>query len=501
MSGLSARFVLVTILLVVVSVSLNYFFSLTSFAVLDSSSFFTAKTLPDGTVSVYDRVGYGQRLIAVFQPGVSQQSSSRSVSFFPRTPPSSSLPPVPKSLPFHLALVVDYGSREISVIDTRTNTEIKRVSVASTLGPPPKFVAMRGDGQYAYITSRTSSYGGQQTILKFDMNTLSVVSTITFTPSSSKYYSVEDFELSPDDRWLLLADIYRSTLYIFDTTTDTLVQTLTFCTSCSPGFNIPGPITLAFSPDGKSAYVGWGPASSGIHEHTLDVVDLSTQTIVRMASFTDATPPVSLVVSEDNQHLYANYAYCNPRCFIREFSLPSLNRVRDILLPSQPYMPFWDLKLVSGDTRLVTSDIAAGNPPERLEVVDLASGGTVPMPSSETGRYFVYNKAREELWSVCLDILSYSITCNEGRIDVFDATTLTHLLAIDPPTRMSEIGLPALSQDGRYYYMPSDNLYVGDNLIVIDAATHAYVKDIPVGALPVGVYMQGDNSIKPRLIG
>lgn len=50
--------------------------------------------------------------------------------------------------------------------------------------------------------------------------------------------------------------------------------------------------------------------------------------------------------------------------------------------------------------------------------------------------------------------------------------------------------LPAFSQDGKFYYQPLDTTKV----LVIDATTHAIVKQITVGSNPRGVYMQGDTS-------
>jgi YVTN family beta-propeller protein len=369
---------------------------------------------------------------------------------------------------FHLAVVPNLDSSNVSIIDTTTNTEVKRIAV----GPRPFYAAMSPDGKFAYV-GEDGSGTPHIVIDKINLNTLKKTASLTLNEQS---YLVE-LEISPDGRWLVAGEIQKGKIYVIDTTTFTLAYTKVLCPICNgssqPLYSAP---VVTFSTDGSTLY-----AATDVNQ-LLQVIDLASGTVVGSQA-TQAGGVFTDIRRGAGEQVYLDVPFGTG--LVRHFDIPA-NTANDLSIPQDEIA---SIALVpgSGTTLLAAGSIEYDPNPDHLSVYDLTTGTTTNIPSSESLDLLRYNPVTGELWGTCVGAFGY---CVGFQIDAFDMTTLTKKTTINGVSASALSRLPSFSQDGNFYYQPLDS----NKVLVINATTHAIVKQITVGSNPRGIYMQGDTS-------
>ena len=172
----------------------------------------------------------------------------------------------------------------VIVIDTATNTVVATISLAEEIFT----VFISPDGTRVYATPTSS-------IAVIDTATNSVLSTLPLDslgiPGDTSYLAA----ITPDgSRGYVLSDLYPNDvglLTVIDTTTDAVLATVPL-----QGY----PSGVAFSPDGKQAYITANSDSAG---STVSVLDASQYKVVATIPVVgiEATAPL---VSPDGKRLY-----------------------------------------------------------------------------------------------------------------------------------------------------------------------------------------------------
>lgn len=369
---------------------------------------------------------------------------------------------------FHLAVVPNLDSANVSVLDTTTNTEVARIAV----GPRPFYAAMSPDGKFAYV-GEDGSGKPHIVIDKINLNTLKKVASLTLNENS---YLVE-LKISPDGHWLVAGEIQKGKIYVIDTTTFTLAYTKILCSICDgssqPLYSAP---VVTFSADSATLY-----AATDVNQ-VLQSIDLASGTVVGSqaaqpgGTFTD-------IRRGAGEEVYLTVPFGMGT--VRAFDIPA-NTATDLSIP-QDEIAGTALVPINGTTLLAAGSIEYDPNPDHLSVYDLTTGTTTNIPSSEALDFLRYNPVTKELWGTCDGTVGF---CVGFKIDVFNMNTLVKKTTLNGVSANVTGRLPAFSSDGKFYYQPLDV----NTVLVINATTHAIVKQITVGSNPRGVYIQGDTS-------
>lgn len=111
--------------------------------------------------------------------------------------------------PLNLFVVVEAGDQHVSILDGDALTVLDRFPSRFALHGGPKFTP---DGRYVYFGSRDGY------VTKYDMHTLSVVAEIRAS------ISLRNVALSPDGRWIFVANQVPANIVVLDATSLELVQ-------------------------------------------------------------------------------------------------------------------------------------------------------------------------------------------------------------------------------------------------------------------------------------
>ncbi|MGE0238898.1 MAG: cytochrome D1 domain-containing protein [Parvibaculaceae bacterium] len=221
------------------------------------------------------------------------------------------------------AYVTNTGSRTISVIDITNNT----VAVTSPLEGGPLRLAMTPDRKRAYITSRDGP-AGSGIVSVLDTTTQTVTASV---PQVTDFF-ISGIAITRDGKRAYVASAGNDhTLKVFDTATNRVTSEIaldnsidiavtadgkhawvttfqgvtlidTHSNTVAATIDIPKGSTsttgrgLAFSPDGRRAYVTTG----GLNK--LTVIDTATRTVT--ASVAVGTDPVGVAVTPDGRRVY-----------------------------------------------------------------------------------------------------------------------------------------------------------------------------------------------------
>lgn len=203
------------------------------------------------------------------------------------------------------AYVTNSNNTTISIIDIATNT------VAGTIGgfDGPSGMVITPDGNTAYV----NNYGGPEgvmsgngnTVSVVNLNTLSIVGTITLNQPPASPAAPAALALSPDARFVYVVNYVdgnpgTGTMSVIRTSDNTVIST--------PGLTgFSGPFAIAVAPNGKYAYVtNFGSNNFAPIGTTVSVVDLSSYTIV--ATIDLAIQPSGIAITPDGRYAYAtNY--------------------------------------------------------------------------------------------------------------------------------------------------------------------------------------------------
>ncbi len=171
--------------------------------------------------------------------------------------------------------VVNFGSNNVSVIATATNTVVATVGVGSL----PRGVAVSPDGKHAYVTNDNS-------------NNISVIDTATDTVEAAALAvgaNPVGIAVTPDGKHAYVTNLNDNTVSVIDTATNT-VEPATLAVGA-------GPSAVAVTPDGLHAYVVNG------RDNNVSIIDTATNT-VEAAKLAVGSLPVAVAVAPDGKHAY-----------------------------------------------------------------------------------------------------------------------------------------------------------------------------------------------------
>lgn len=168
--------------------------------------------------------------------------------------------------------VVNYQSKDVSVIDTASNT----ITASITLASYPGAIAITPDSQTAFVLVSGNS-------------TVAVIATATNTVTNTfTTGGWEELAVSPDGTQLYATDFTEGKVVIIDPGTFTTLNTI------DTGGH---PFYVQFAPDGKSAYV------LGYTGFLLKI-DVASQTIVWRGGYYNKDRTKGFAISPDGATLY-----------------------------------------------------------------------------------------------------------------------------------------------------------------------------------------------------
>ncbi len=366
---------------------------------------------------------------------------------------------------FHLALVTNLFSNDVSILDTRTHTEITRIST----GPRPTFVAMSADGRFAYVGE-----DGQTTmnpvVHRVDLDTLSIAGTLIVPGGSNS--CMTELEISPDGSLLAVGN-NRTMVFGVDTATMQVIWSRRLCAEC-PRTNSAG-CHVVFTSDSR---VLWVSAES--EEGGLAGLDSRTGQAIGIVPL----PPGEI-----------SYGYINlypglDRQPLVSHQLKSVVRVFEgvsgafLDLPIPPNYTLQETEVSDALGLIATASAAFGSGPNCMRVFVVPGFSYFDVPAPDTWTDLEFHPSNGEIW--------VESASGVTPIDVL-ARTPGDLIPISggiPSTGTP----PAFTQDGLAYYYPRSGF---NTIAVIDVATKRVILDIVVGDNPRGVYMQGDSRPHP----
>ncbi len=174
--------------------------------------------------------------------------------------------------PGPFAYIANYGSNNVSVIDTSINAVVATVAVETN----PYGIAIKPDGTRVYVTNAGSS---NVSVIDTSNNTVVVTPGIGSNPYADA--------ITPDGTRLYVVNYNASNVSVVDTGTNGLVTTVAVGTS---------PVGVAVTPDGTRVYV----ANYGIT--TVSVIDTSNNTVV--ATVAVGANPYGVAVTPDGRWVY-----------------------------------------------------------------------------------------------------------------------------------------------------------------------------------------------------
>jgi WD40 repeat protein len=390
---------------------------------------------------------------------------------------------------FDLAVVPNIFSRDVSIINTKTKQEVKRIPLPVSDYPPKFKVAMSGNGKYAYISTGSGVLTGGVRIYLINLNTLTLDSskTIDIPDFPTDEMGIGDLEISPDDKILIAGKITKGAIFFIDTQTNTIVNQVELGSNSS----------IAFSPDSKYAFID-NPLMNLIHVFDLETFQQVNTFQAYIPSGTSFANQVNLTVGLDlNGNNPALYSITGGFCFDGLCSVRKIDYLNNLVedIAQQPGgsgtgIGYIELVTLSNGYIAVGNSWAGLSDQDVVTVINTQLNEIINIPSSEYARYLTYDPKRNELWSTCRIGGLPGANCGSGLIDVFDLTSNIKIDTISTSTTLG--GHNPMSQDGKYYFF-TDRF--NDRIGYIDVNTHE-VNHINLGDNPLGVFMQGDNGIK-----
>ncbi len=171
-----------------------------------------------------------------------------------------------------IAYITNYGSNNISVIDTATD----KVTATVNVDAGPEGVVVTPDGKTVYVANNNSS-----TVSVIDTETNTVKATVDV---GSWPYGVA---VSPDGKKAYVANREDDTVSVIDTTTNTVPATVDVGS---------WPYGVAVSPDGKKVYV------TNYDDNDVSVIDTATNTVT--ATVNVGAGPDGIAVTPDGKKVY-----------------------------------------------------------------------------------------------------------------------------------------------------------------------------------------------------
>ncbi|MBU6159395.1 MAG: beta-propeller fold lactonase family protein [Bacteroidetes bacterium] len=175
--------------------------------------------------------------------------------------------------------VVNSGSNNVSVINTATNAVAATVAVGSA----PYGVTVSPDGSKVYVTNHTS-------------NTISVINAVTNTVTASVTVGTGPYcaVVSPDGLKLYVVNFGSNNVSVINTATNTVTATVAVGSS---------PMSICVSPDGARVYV------TNDYSNSVSVISTATNTVV--ATVAVGSYPKGIASSPDGSKVYVGNSNSN----------------------------------------------------------------------------------------------------------------------------------------------------------------------------------------------
>jgi YVTN family beta-propeller protein len=187
-------------------------------------------------------------------------------------------PLVASAAPF--AYITNYGSNNVSVIDTSSNT----VTATVTVGTNPYGVAVNPAGTRVYVVNRDSN---NVSVIDTSSNTVTATVTVGTNPSG--------VAVNPAGTRVYVSNLASNSVSVIDTSSNTVTATVTVGTN---------PYSVAVNPAGTRVYV------SNRDSNNVSVIDTSSNTVT--ATVTVGTSPYGVAVNPAGTRVYvSNYASNN----------------------------------------------------------------------------------------------------------------------------------------------------------------------------------------------
>jgi YVTN family beta-propeller protein len=316
-------------------------------------------------------------------------------------------------------------------------------------------------------------------------DTTSITVPVSITATTGVGSRPQGIAVSPDGKYLYVANYGDNTVSVIDTATNSVITTVTVGTA-SPCDGQCGPYGLTVAPDGSRVYVtdsGFQPAFNAdgsiayyFPETTVSVIDTATYTVTNTIDVGQG--PVSVAVSPDGKRVYVGYP-----------GGPTPVRVIDTdtnTVISETTNLWGSLALaVSPDGKRVY--VAGLNQYNSVSVIDTTSNTVDPLGSLPGGASAIATSPDgTRLYVTSQNRTGSSLTV----LNAADGAVIDTI----PLSTHSEDGQPwqgvAVSPDGKRVYVvdPSTN-----SVLEVDTATNTVTGSIPVGDGPQAMVVSPDG--------
>ena len=320
-------------------------------------------------------------------------------------------------------------------------------------------------------------------------DTTTVTVPVTITATTGVGSRPQGIAVSPDGKYLYVANYGDNTVSVIDAATNSVIATVTVGTAF-PCNGECGPSGLTVAPDGSRVYVtdsGFQPAFNAdgsiayyFPETTVSVIDTATYTVTNTIEVGQL--PVSVVVSPDGKRVYVGYP-----------GGPTPVRVIDTDTNT----------VISETTNLWGSSALAVSPDgkhvyvaglhqyDAVSVIDTTSNTVEPLASLPGGASASAIAISPD--GTRLYVTSQDWTSSSSSLSVLDAADGA-VIATIPLSTHSDDGQPsqgvAVSPDGKRVYVVDPST---DSVLEVDTATNTVTGSIPVGDGPQAVVVSPDG--------
>lgn len=236
------------------------------------------------------------------------------------------------------AYTANFGSNNLSVIDTSSNTVVATVP----LGSQPNSVALTPDGSRAYVTNG----GGDVWVLSTSSNAVLAKIVVGGYPSG--------IAITPDGTRAYVTKDNANSVAVIDTSRNAVVATMNV--GAAPG-------GVAITPDGKHAYV------ASVGTNSVVVIDTSSNAVSSTVAL-GTVEPVGVAITPDGSRVYVLDAGGN----LTVLATSSNSVAATVTLPGNEISPF-GLAISPDGTRAYVTRFAANT----VAVIDTSSNTVVAM--------------------------------------------------------------------------------------------------------------------------
>jgi gliding motility-associated-like protein len=326
------------------------------------------------------------------------------------------------------AYIANSGSDNVSVINTLTHTVVATIPIANQ----PWATAISPDGKHAYVVSTNNDRGRSAT------GTLSVIDAITNTITATIDLGRNALAVvvNPEGTKAYVTNRTSSTISVIDLLTNSLISDI----------QIPSPLGLAISPDGKKLYA----TADGSAEGTLYVLNTSNNQQI-------ATVPIGLnaagiVASPDGNTVYVANDYLNT---VSAINTTTYTTTATIPVGTTPY----GIAISPDGSRVYVANSGAHS----ISIINTATNISTEFPIP--GRPFGISVSPNgiEVYATCLDpdntVVINTVTNATSTIGVgispvsigkfvsagigCSSLSITFTITVNPPPVIIETGAPA----------------------------------------------------------